>query len=1040
MAFGRYLTLALIAAMAWTAQASAQATGIVTGRVVDSTSQQPLEGATVRIAGTQVGTLTQANGNFTLPGVPVGNQTLQANRIGYAAQQRQVAVVAEGPVTVQFLLRPVAVNLNEVVVTGYGTQRRLAISGSVATVNADQANVGVVPNVNNLIQGRAAGVNVTTNSGEPGAGAQIRIRGGTSITASNEPLYVIDGVPIQNSQTEGGGVGVSNNDDRSPSLARSPLNLLNPADIANVTILKDAAATAIYGSRGANGVVLIETKKGTAGTTVVEYDTYAAVSSPSKRLDVLTGSEYRTFVQQQVTAGKLPASRLATLGTANTDWEDEVTRSATTQNHNFSFSGGTQSTQYRASLNYMDNQGVVLNNGFRRYQGRLNGTTRALNDKLQLGLNLTASQVTNKYVAAENLGGFEGGIFTNMVTYNPTRPVTVRDSSTGVDDFFEIPGQLGRRNPVAIARELNDRANTTRILGNVSGSYAILPTLTGSVNVGVDRSSGLRQTYFPAANPIGAAYNGLARQTDRNISTATVQTLLTLNQPIGSDQTIEVVGGYEYSDTKIEEFGAERRNFLTDAFGFNNLGAGATPGGTFSLNEPRRLASLFSRVNYSLRDKYFLTGVVRRDGSSVFGENNKYATFPAVSGSWRVSEEAFAQGLPFSDLRFRVGYGLQGNQAIAPFQSLILLGTTTGAGSAYEFGNSVSIGITPTQNANPNLKWEQTAQTNVALDYGFLDDRITGSLEYYVKNTRDLLLSVDVPKPAPVDQQIQNIGRVRNRGFEASVDGQILTDVDRNWTAGLVLSVERNTVVEIGAGREFLITGTVSGQGQSGQNSQRIIPGEPLGTFYGPQFVGVNSEGRQEFAKYTITRDANGRETGRTRAGNTINPGSDDNVILGSANPSFTLGLRSQANWKRWDGSFLVRAQQGGKVFNNTALVYATKANVLQDANFLRSALNDRTALDEAAKFSSRYIEDASFLRLQNITLGYTLNFRGGGARPSSARLYVSGDNLILLTDYSGYDPEVFTNAAVTGYVTRGIDYLTYPRARTFTAGIRLGF
>jgi iron complex outermembrane receptor protein len=1034
MALGRHFFPALVGGLLLAAPLGAQdATGTINGRVVDSTSQQGLSSATVSIPGTQRGALTRDDGSFTLTSVPVGATRVRVTRIGYGAKEQPVTVAADAPVTLSFALNPVAANLSEVVVVGYGTQRRTAVTGAVSTVDATEANVGVVANVNNLVQGRAAGVTITQNSGEPGAGAQVRVRGGTSISASNEPLYVIDGVPIQNTQTESNGVDPSGNN---PSLPRSPLNLLNPNDIASVTILKDAAATAIYGSRGANGVVLIETKKGAEGTTSVEYDGYVASSTPSNELDVLNGSEYRSFVQDQVAAGELAPSRLETLGDANTNWEDAITRTAQTQNHNLSFSGGTRSTQYRASLNYMDQEGVVLANGFQRYQGRLNGSSRALGDRLQLGLNLTGSQLNNTYVPYENRGGFEGGIFTNMVTFNPTQPVTTTDPVTGSTVYYEIPGQLSLRNPVALAEQIDDKSNTTRILGNVTASYAILPDLTASANVGVDRSSGLRQSYFPRANPLGALTQGRARQTDRNVATATVQTLLTYNGNITEAQTLEVTGGYEYSDTQIEEFGTEARNFVTDAFGWNNLSAGAQLINPYSLEEPRQLASFFGRANYGFRDKYFLTGVIRRDGSSVFGENNKWAVFPAISGSWRISEEGFMDNTPFSELRLRAGYGLQGNQAISPFQSLTLLGTNNDA--RYVFGDRVLTGIRPSQNANPDLKWETTAQTNVAFDYGLWDGRISGSLEYYVKNTRDLLLAVTVPQPAPVDTQFQNIGRVRNNGFEATVDGQIINEPDRTWTAGLILSVERNEVADLG-GRQFIPTGNVSGQGQSGQRAQRILPGEPLGTFYGPEFAGVNDQGQQLFNKYTVTRDAEGRVVSRERTGTTTSPGGDDYVILGDANPDFTLGLRSQLNWKRFDASFLVRAVQGGEIFNNTALVYATKSNVLQDKNFLKSALDDGVAVGEPAIFSSRYLEDASFIRLQNVTVGYAFNLPLGGVsgRPSSARVYLSGDNLLLGTDYTGYDPEVFTEALTAA---RNIDYLTYPRGRTFTAGVRLGF
>jgi TonB-dependent starch-binding outer membrane protein SusC len=1035
----RYLFATVVVSLLGAVRLGAQdTTGTITGRVVDSASQTGVPSVRLNVVGTTLNALTRDDGSYTLTLVPAGPQRVRASRIGFVAQEGVVNVTAGQSASLDFTMSPSAVTLSDVVVTGYGTQRRAAITGAVSQVDASEANVGVQPNVNNMIQGRPAGVNVTVNSGDPGAGSQIRIRGGTSITASNEPLYVIDGVPIQNSQTEGGGLSVSNNSAESPSLPRSPLNLINPADIATITILKDAAATAIYGSRAANGVVLIETKKGAAGQSTVEYDGYIASSAPSEHVDVLSGSEYRSFIQQQVDLGNLDASRLAGLGPSNTDWEDAVTRTAMTQNHNFSFSGGTQTTQYRASLNYMNQEGVVLANGFERYQGRLNGQSRAFNDKLQLTLNLTGSQVKNQYLAMENQGGFQGGVFQNMLLFDPTRPVQAADEVTGAVRYYEIPGQNTLRNPVALAEQINDRANTTRILGNASAAYTLIPSVVASVNVGVDRSSGLRQTYFPNANPLGAGTKGRARQTNRSISTATIQTLLTANRDLTEDQTLEAVGGYEYSDTRISEFGSEAQNFLTDAFGFNNLGAGATLIVPYSLDEPRRLMSLFARVNYGLRDRYFLTGVIRRDGSSVFGENNKYAVFPAISASWRLSQEGFMSNRPLgiSELRLRAGYGLQGNQAIVPFNSLTLLGTN--ADDRYEFGNTLVTGVTPSQNANPDLKWETTAQTNLAVDYGFAEDRFTGSVEYYVKNTKDLLLRVDVAQPAPVGNQIQNIGRIRNKGLEASFDARVYDQPGRSVTAGLVLAVERNEVVDLG-GRQFIATGNVSGAGLSGQRSQRIIPGQPIGTFWGPTFTGVNAEGKQEFVNFDATTDANGNQV-LTRNGVTTSPGSEDYGILGDANPDWTLGLRSQANWGAWDASFLVRAVQGGKVFNNTALILSPTGNVKIGQNMLQSSLSDGVGIDEPAIYSSRYIEDGSFLRLQNITLGYTVNLRGGTLQPSSARFYLSGDNLLLFTDYTGYDPEVYTDASVDGIITRGADYLSYPRARTFTAGIRLGF
>lgn len=999
--------------------------GSVSGKVVDSTTNSPIANVNVTISGTRFGAVTGSDGSFNVRGVPAGSQVVRAARIGYRARTVTVVVPTGGDVSANFSLSPAAAFLQQVVTTGYGQQRREAVTGAVATVKGTDALVGVQANANDLVQGRVAGVTMVTNGGEPGAGAQIRIRGTTSISASNEPLYVIDGVPIQNAETEAGGIGLGG----SASLPRSPLNTLNPADIAAITVLKDAAATAIYGSRGANGVILIETKQGSASNQVIEYNGYVSSASTAKKLDVLNGAEYKAFVLSQ---GASLATVAAGLGNANTDWEGQVQRSAITQNHDISFSGGNAETKYRASINYMDNQGVVNNNGFQRYQGRLNGTTQKLNGKLLLGLNLAASQTNNRYIPFENTGGFEGGVFANMVTFNPTLPVFYSGSGTAGQGqpgspYYEYgAGRQSQRNPVGLLNQITDGAVTNRILGNISASYMVLPTLSAQVNVGVDRSGSVRQTYWPIASPAGAEFSGRARQVNRDLSSATFQGVVTWSPKFGNRHETEVVGGYEYATYKIGEFGVEAQQFLTDAFTFNNLGGGGAPyQQPFSFVQDSRLASFFARANYGFDGKYFLTAVIRRDGSSRFGAGNKYATFPAISAAWKISEEGFMKGSPFSELRLRAGYGEQGNQGVTPYQSLTLLGTSGGA--RYVFGSQVYTGVVPTQNPNPNLKWETTSQTSVAADFGILNNRVTGTVEYYSKTTKDLLFTVAVPQPAPVPTQLQNIGSMENNGFEATVDWNIWSQRDRSWTSGFILTVERNKITDLGQGRTFIGTGDVSGQGQSGQQSQRLIVGQPVGTFYGPEFVGVNAQGRQLFNDY----DASGNLVGTVTSSGLS---SNDFRVLGNANPDFAYSWRNQLTLGQFDIAAIFRGQVGGKTFNNTALVYATKGNALQSKNFLRSALTDGIAITEPAVFSSRYIESATFLRLQNLTVGYTFQMPGT-VRSNSARVYLSADNLFLLTDYTGYDPEVF---AAAGLASRGIDYLSYPRARTFTAGLRI--
>ena len=1029
----RRFLLALVVGLLVTVPLSAQnPTGTITGRVVDSTTQQPVPDASVSVEGTRRGAISGPDGTFIVVGIPAGTHTVRVRRIGFSSPTQVVNVPAGGTASATFTLDRRAIALEDVVTVGYGTQKREAITGSVATIDASQANVGVQSNVTQMIEGRAAGVNVTQNSGEPGAGAQILIRGGTSITASNEPLYVIDGIPINNDNTEASGF----TPDRTPPLPRSPLNLLNPSDIASISILKDAAATAIYGSRAANGVVLIETKKGPAGGgNTIDYEVQAGSSSPARHLPVLNGDAYRAFIKAEVDSGNLAASALTALGTANTNWEEAITRSAPTVNHNLSFAGGGADTRYRASLNYMNQEGVVLNNGFQRLQGRLNGSQSAYDGRLRLQANLTGSHVNNDYILFDNTGGFAGGIFINSLIFDPTKPVTVFDAASNQNVYYEIgAGSQAVRNPVALAKQVLDNGKTIRALGNFSADYDLFSALTARVNVGADRASGNRATYLPLVSAIGAQFSGWGRQINHDNTSRTLQTTLTFHPQFSGTQTFDVLGGYEFNDYTQSEFGAQSQGFLTDALGYNNLGSGTTRT-DYSWREDSRLVSFFTRANASLRDKYFLTGVLRRDGSSRFGAGNKWAVFPAISGSWRLSQEGFMKTGPFSDLRLRAGWGKQGNQAISPYASLITLCT----GTNYPFGDKVSTGVAPCTNANPNLKWEETASSNVALDYGFMNNRLLGSLEYYVKNTRDLLLTVNVPQPAVVSNRLENVGKLRNTGVELSLDGEIISRPDLNWTAGFVFSHDKNTILNLGP-YSFLTSGDVSGQGQSNQTSQRLIPGQPLGTFYGPVYAGVNSSKQQLFNKYTVTRDATGHETGRTLSGTTTNPGGDDKVILGTANPTRTIGVHSQTNWRHIDFSVLVNSAAGQKIFNNTALVYATKSNALQDKNFLASALTDQIGIKEPAIFSSRYIENGSFVRLQNVTVGYTFDLPGIMGTAKKARASLSADNLWLSTPYTGYDPEVYTNADLNGLASRGTDYLHYPKPRTITGGLRVTF
>jgi TonB-dependent starch-binding outer membrane protein SusC len=1052
----RHLAPALVAGLVWAVPLGAQdSTGVIAGKVVDQTTQQPLANVEVAVPGTPLRDLSKNDGTFRVTGVRAGAQRVRATRIGYGSQFQEVTVTAGGAATVNLALVPAAAILEPVVVTGYGTQRREAITGSVSTVNAAAANVGVQTNVDQMISGRAAGVDISQNNGEPGAGRQVLIRGGSSIGvggATNDPLYVVDGVPINNTPTEPQAMGVFGD----PMLARNPLNLLNPADIASITILKDAAASAIYGSRASNGVILIETKRGqTSGGPSFEYDGYVAAASPAKRLPLLTGAEYRDFVQRRVTDWRNDSSAfsgrhgptdtiftkhfadsaakfnaldpsLVSLGPANTDWASAITRTSVTHNHDLAFSGGNEATRYRASMNYAKEEGVTLSTGLERIQGRLSATHSDLNNRLRIGVNVTTSRVNNTYLTYENQGGFQGGVFQQMAVFNPTQPITFTDSLG--THYYDPVGSV--HNPVAMANQLIDVGHSTRTLANASADLDVATGLTARVNLGLDHSSGDRQEYYPNASPVGVSLgNGLAQQQNLDNATQTIQTQLTYQRQVGDGTSLDVVGGYEYSKFKSNWVQAEGIGFFTDTYGFNNLSAAITRNASDSAYE-FRLASFFGRANVGFKDRYFLTGVVRYDGSSKFAVGHKWGLFPALSASWRLSQEKFLQGGPFSDLRLRVGWGLQGNPGVNPYTSLITL--TSGSGAAYPWGDVPHAGVTPNSNGNPNLKWEQTSQVNAAVDFGLLSNRLSGSVEYYVKNTKDLLLTIDVPQPALASQQLINVGRLHNNGLEVSLDAVLVSHPGLVWRSGVVFAAERNKVTELATSTGFA-TGPVSGQGQSGVNAERLFPGSPLGTFFGPVFLGIDSAGRQVF--FCTTAVTPTCVNGRTTTG--LAPNGPDYREIGNANPDFTLGFHNQVNWGKFDVSFLVRASVGGKVFNNTALVYATQGNALQGKNLLRDAVNDPTGIHEPAIFSSRWIESGTFARLQNITVSYDLDLPLLTRSARSARVYVSADNLVLLTGYSGLDPEVFSG---TGTAVRGIDYLTYPRPRTVTGGLRLMF
>ena len=1019
--------------------ASAQ-TRTVTGTVTDARTGDPLPFVNVVIQETVRGAATNIDGEYSIE--VDGPETVLVYRfLGYV----EVVEVVGARSVIDVGMSEDSNILDDVVVVGYGTQRRGDVTASVSTVEIDDANDGLVTAPTDFLEGRVPGLTVIETSGEPGANVDVRIRGGTSIASSNQPLYVIDGIPVSGDAVTPGGAG-----DVSTGPAPNPLTLINPNDIESMTVLKDASATAIYGSRGANGVILIVTKSGREGLTTVDYEGSTSFSNAASTYDILSAEQLRQDVRALAPRiGQDPDAAAAALGTANTDFQDEIFRGAISQNHNLSFAGGIANAQYRASVSYLDEEGIVVSSGQERLTGRVNANSQFLDSRLRVGINLTSALTENDFVPANAVGGAEGGIFQNLLDFQPTNSIGDENAQDG---FFEIGGSFAPRNPVALAEQIDESARTVRTLGNVQAELDLFPGLSGTLNVGGDRSVGRRRGFYSRFSPVVediGQFGGSAFQRDLERSSITLQSYLTYDLQADGPHSLNVLGGYEYSEFDTREISIQSTDFLTDVLDADRINLGRNVGvvdgggvgpGSFTFRTQYRLASFLSRVNYGFNDRYYLTGVLRYDGSSRFSEANQFALFPAISAAWRVSEESFMENVDFfSDLRLRAGFGIVGNQAL-PGDFLYANLLAVDAGSRAVLGNGIVTGVAPSQLANPDLKWEEKQEFTVGLDYGVLGGRVFGSLEFYRNTTDDLLLSVVLPAPSPVERQIQNVGSIRNTGVDFGLDGLVYQSDNVSFSLGATLSTNSNEVLDLG-GDNQIFTGTISGRGQSNQQSLLLTPGQPYPVFYGVEFVGLDDDGNPLYNDY---EDTNGDGFNDTLVGTTTTPDQrGDAQIIGDPRPDFTYGLRLNLEAGPVGIRAFLRGEQGRELFNNTALVYSSQGNLLSGFNRIQREFDPAEAVNAPAIFSDRFVEDASFLRLDQLTLEYDLGSevvsRTLGASVRNARLFVTGNNLFVITPYDGVDPEVNANASANGVQAFGIDYLPYPRARSFTLGVNLG-
>ena len=965
----------------------------VTGTVSDG--RDPLIGVTVQVKGNaKVGTITDVDGKYSIEVTSPGT-ILVYSYVGYQTTEKMVGQNSR----LDVVMKADDKSLDEVVVVGYGTMKKSDLTGSVSQLKAEDFKSGSNLSAQQLMQGAFAGVNIAQNSGKPGGSTTIRVRGGTSVNASNDPLYVIDGVPIDANAGSGQSNISTYNNDFFDQESANPLSMLNPNDIESIDVLKDASATAIYGSRGANGVIMITTKKGKAGVQQLNYGYSIGFSNAAKKLDMLSGDEYRKVCKDL----NLPLND----GGENHNWQDEIMHTGLQQSHYLSFMSGGEYTNYRASLSYNNNGGIMRGARNESYSGRVNINHSALDGKLKFVLNMNYGETHSNQAPTSSTVGSEMGssMLYEAYVFNPTLPVYTSDG-----DYNDV--RPYRVQPLSYIHELLDKRNNKRFIGNLKADWNFYKPFTFEVNIGYTNNSQDRNSYISKSNLLGDGTGGRVTVQRLKDYSKLMELILKYNQQFG-EHRIDAMAGYSYQYFWNEGLNTAAYGFQSDEFKWYNLAAAKTIESITSYAESNKLISFYGRANYSYANRYLFTATVRRDGSSRFGKDNKWGTFPSFAASWRITEEPFFKADAISNLKLRASWGMTGNQEIGNYNAISTLGAQSWG---YIFGGDKTTVVLPQQYANPDLKWESTSQTDIGLDFGFLDNRIRGSIDWYYKKTKDLLLTVAVPSPSLITTQLANVGAVRNTGIELELGFDIMRTKDFSWDATLNFASNKNKLTSLSNSKwsgDKVLWAPCNGQGLSGQYSQLIMVGEPLGTFYGKKFIGLDENGMEMYA----------------------NDGKSQ--IIGCAQPDFTYGITTNLRYKNWSLSLNFRGSQGNDVYNNTANNFMY-LNSLPGRNVLAAAVNSGISVNQAKTYSSQFIEDGSFFRLDNLTLGY--DFKLPCLKITNARAYFTAQNLFCITGYDGLDPEVNTDTQGKGGSILGVDYLSYPRSRTFIFGVNVTF
>ena len=1009
----------------------------VSGVVSDSNG--PLPGASVLVKGTTTGTQTDFDGNFTLN--DVGNDAvLVFSYVGYKNQE----ITVNGQTTINVTLAEDAEALDEVVIIGYGSTTIKDATGSVASVSSKDFNGGVIASPEQLIQGKTAGVQITQESGQPGAGISVRIRGTSSVRSNNNPLFVVDGVPLGGNDTSAQGVDVG----FGQSGSSNPLNFLNPNDIESMSILKDASATAIYGSRGANGVVIITTKTGKSGQGgKFEFSSDLSISTPANSYDLLNREEFLAGVTQFQGAAIAASQDFGN----NIDWQEYVTRTSASQNQNLSYSNNYGKGNVRATFGYGKQFGIIENSSLERITGRINATHRFLDNKLTLNAQATISRINQEDAPLSGSAGFQGDLLGAAYSANPTWPTS--------PDFN--PG--GLISPATFLAYTQDLTNTNRFLGSFSAEYKFTPELSGKLNLGYDQSESTRAagSSSKAVNLGNGVFgNGLGAVSEVENENRLVEITLNYKKEF-ENSTLDVLLGFSFQDFKnsginAQGFGFNTSNLnkMTDEIIATRNAIQGNIGGSYqqflydtrsenvivnrlfpevttdTMAKPSRaslgslwaetfdftdeLQSYFGRVNYTIAGKYLFTGTVRADGSSRFGENNQYGIFPSGAFAWKISEEDF-MGEAFSTLKVRVNYGITGNQDGLGYGNFVRR-QRFNTPDIQDNGNINGTGTTDVAFANPDLKWEETTSYGVGIDFGFAQDRLTGSIDVYRKETTDLLLNIQAAQPSPQPTFFQNLDATNlNQGIELSLNYDILQAEDFNWSASFNIAYNDNELQDF---EGQIPAGTIRGQGLSGAYAQILAGGRPLFSYFLREFEGF---------------DENGQPIGDVQT-----------FVNEDALPDVNAGFSTNFSYKNWSLSAFFAGQFGFSVYNNTRNAFFTAGAIQNARNVTPDVLTSGESGTAAAPVSTRFLEKGDFVRLQNASLGYNIPLSGEGAL-KSLRLSLTGQNLFLITDYSGLDPEVSTNPGtgtdlLNGLPTAGIDYTSFPRPRTITLGLNATF